>query len=422
MMRWANKLFRKKERAPEVKAEAPPQVESGPVAPAPDVTIPTDLLEAVTKFGFQDFFTAEQQNEPHVLQSVTMTKDNYLNSFFNAAHDLVRSAYVERGSYSSRPDYERSRLSPAVSGFLSAQEPETAAAFETLFRFAKKYLKSVAEMEPDPGGGCRTISVAKNGLSNAEGAELKDALDKIWKAAPDSDPRIIEGVDYAMASQPALADAFSGYCWTRNDHRSDYEIAGKTKSHWSPSDPSPKQIAAIARQSAENMALLKPHAKEIAEKTLAWCLSRALDIDKDWRNFDQSRKTAATILDALAGGAGVAEQAKAIESGVYGALHLSPHATDAVEERKRALKVIAAAPEFVALAQDIKSGTWFDAERARLLQRAEEVLWTPAQRAQKEQAAKDRIVEQIVSDATVLHGPVGIKHPLRLKRGEPRVP
>ena len=421
MMKWVNTLFAKRKPGLESQTPVAAPVMAAPKPPArqENPSTPPEFLEAILKFGLEDFSSSEKSGEPHRLQAVTMTRDNYLHQYFSTTHNILKSVYYESELYTSPPDYEWSRVRPAVSAYISAQDPATAAAFDTFLRYCKKYSKSVEDTAAGDDG-FRNITVAQHAFSNAEAAELKDALEKIWKVMPDSDPRVVEGMDYVMASRPAIAEAFSGYCWTKNDHRSDFETAGKIKSVWTQGTLRPGQTAAIARQSAENLALLKPFSREIAEKTLGWCLSRLLVLDADWRLMDQGRATARVILDALAGGAAPDKLAQDIQSGVYG----TPKTGDAVSEdtRKRSQKAMGAVCDVVALAEDIRSGAWFDAERARLLQMAEEVLWTPEFKAQKEREIQDAAVEKMAEDATVLETPVHVGTALRLKRNQPASP
>jgi hypothetical protein len=419
MMKWVNALFAKKKLAPQP-LPPQPQVTSAPVrparAPAPaardaGVSPPSDFVEAILKFGYDDFRTCEGRGDPHLLQSVTMTRHNYLHQYSGNDSNILRSVYAEgEGNSSSLRPHEWSQLKPKVSAFLAAQAPETAAAFETFLRYCRKYSRSVADTVPD-GNGCRNITVAQHAFSNAEGAELTNALEKMWKVLPDTDPRVMEGMDYVMASQPVISEAFSGYGWTKNDSRSDFEIAGRIKSGWSsPPSLAPGRVALIAEQSAENIALLKPQAEEIAETILAWGLSRPLDIDLDWRLRDRSREAARSIFGTLDCGGTIADLAQAIQNGVYGAPR-----DKSDDGRQRSAKALAAAPELLALAQDVRSGAWFDAERLRLQELVGELRMTPGERAQRERARHDAEVDRIAADATVLENTVRIRRAFRLK-------
>lgn len=414
MKKWVTALFARKKQAPEPPATMPAMAAPKPaVAAKRNPAAPPEFVEAILKFGFSDFVLPEEQRKPHLLQSVTMTRNNYLNQYFSHDHDILESAYAESARYQPPPCHEWSQLKPQVAAFLSAQDPATSAAFGTFLKYCKKYSKSVEDTMPG-ANGCRNITVAQHAFSNAEAAELKDALEKMWKVLPDTDPRIVEGFDYAMASCPAVAGAFSGYAWIRNEHRTDYNVAGKVKSRWTHADLTPAETADIATQSAENIALLKPHAREIAEKTLGWCLSRLLILDNDWRVMDEGRAKASVILDSLGKGAAVAAVAKDIENGVYG----PPKTDSSVEEdtRKRSTQGMAAVSDAVALAEDIRSGAWFDSERARLLEMVRELQMTPEEKAQRERERHDAAVDKIVQGATVLDFKVRVNNPLRLKQ------
>src|SRR5258708_715029 len=99
MMKWVNALFARKKRAleaPAASAAAAPQA-----APRESTSIPPNLLEAICKFGFDDIGTSERSKEPHLLQAVTMTRDNYLHRYFSHDHDILRSAYDDGERYSA---------------------------------------------------------------------------------------------------------------------------------------------------------------------------------------------------------------------------------------------------------------------------------------------------------------------------------
>ncbi len=408
MMEWVNRLFSKQEAAGH----------AGPISAAGNVSLPPDLEEAIAKLGFNGFLTAEESGKPHLLQAETMKADNYLHCFcgLGDAGNILKAAYEESEEYPSPgPNYKWSRKFPDVEKFLKAQAPERQAAFEILFRRCKDYEKKVAETAPDSSNTIH-ITAATHAMSNAEAAEFGEALKKIWEAVPDTDPRVVEGMDYVLEAQPAFIKAFSGFWWTKNDRRSDYNIAAKLADP-AASGMKPAEAAAIARQTADNLAALKPQAEAITQRILAWCLSRNVKIDDDWRVLSKSRMAATEILDALDHGSTPAEQGAKVSKGAFGPLNEESPLADAKKEElhKRALGMAAAAPDYIAFAQQLRTGAWFDEERTRLLALAEEAALTPEAREQRAREKKEKIVEQVAADATVLHNPVHVGNALRFK-------
>jgi hypothetical protein len=418
MFKWLSDKFRKNAQAP---AAPLTPVAAGmpashvPVAPPEQAQLPSDLMRGLMCFGFDDFFTREQAGEPHQLQAESMKRDNYLHRFFTAAHDIIRYAHIEPRYDSHIETHELTALKPEVADFLATQPKDTAEAFETLFHYCRKYLKSVHDMPLSANGQGKTISVAQNGITNAEAAELQAALDKIWQAVPDVSPYVVEGMEYVMEGATTVAASFKGYRWTDCDRRSDAGIAGKLGEAIAQGYAVPKEDAAIAAQTAANMAALKPHAQDIAEKQLAWCLSRTVDTGDNWDAFGNSRTLAQDILGKLAAGTTVPDMAQAIRNGAYG----KPKDDKDADSRKRNAEAMSAVADYLDLAQQVNSGAWFDAQQSRLQDLAEQAALTPAQRAARKAAAEKaervRLGEEAARGAIVLNSSVSVKPPLQFK-------
>lgn len=338
----------------------------------------SDFLEAIAKLGFDDFHVRESYDQPHKLQSVTMTEENYRGVLFG--NDVLKRAYQEDTYVNPPPEHEWFRFRSGIEETISAHGPETRAAFGTLLTLCKKYAKSVHDLPIV--NGCRYLSKEKNGFSDEEAARFGAALSKIWAAYPDTDPRIIEGFDYVMSSTPMMKEAFPRYWFQGNEHRSDYQLARKMEkspvitgifNHAVPSD----KVAPIARQSAENLAQLKAHAPAVAEKVLAWALSRIYELDKDWRDTTQSRSIARVLLNAIENGDLTTQSAvKLIQAETYGDLKGTGKGTKNDAEREQALASAQWLPQILGLACSVNDGSWFDREQQKLLQLADDISAT----------------------------------------------
>ena len=276
-------------------------------------------------------------------------------------------------------------------------------AFDTLFTLCREYLHKVDNLQPG-SGGARVIRPETCGMTDAQAAQLKGALDVIWKAIPDADPMLIEGMEYVMETAVDVQSLLPNFWWKKNDRRADYDIVKKLEDpafhqqsfHQLPAMP--EKRAAILRQSADNIALLKPRAKEIAGETLAWCLSRTMDLDAEYRIFDNSRLLAGHILGELdRGEKTIDDVATDIRKQRYGKLRGKRAWMKSDPERQNAEKAADGAALYLAYALDVYKGNWFDVQRAKRLD----------------------LAERQITEAYSLAAPIKVQSPLKLK---PRTP
>lgn len=330
-----------------------------------------EFLDAVTRFCFEDHFMEQtSSSEPHTLRALTVARKNYFDTLFANADRVLSAAYQYKFGL---PHDQRTGFEPEVEEAISAHGPETRAAFETLLHFCRKYTESVRAL-PVGFAGCRGVTFEKNGLSNEEGAELGRALAAIWAAWPDTNPWAAEGCNYVMSASRDIIEAFRGYVLPGGgSDRTDFQIAQKLGD--SPirtgrfnDEISRDQALAIARQSAANILLLKPHAKTIAETMLAWCLFRICKLGEDYRDLSNSRPAARKIMEELVSGRkNVEDIAHEIGQGGYGELRGKRKWMKNDRDREKSLKMAAQMGGILHLARRVHDGSWFDAEYKKLV-------------------------------------------------------
>lgn len=364
---------------------------------ASDTKILIDFFSAVTDFGYSSFYTMDQGSwTPHPLQVVTSEKNGYFNRLFLYGSGVLRRSYQESGShdiqqmvedafngkYNKLPYYEWTNLYPIVEQAISAHGPETKAAFETLFDSCKLYeYKADTIIVPSGGRSNARLIDERHSLSDDEAAKLVAAMEKIWEAYPETDPRLIEGTEYVLSSSPMhelFEGKFSRFYWTRNEHRSDYQIDKKIEEALNGRKFVPDYIASLpatAAQSAENLEQLKPYREQIAVNVIDWALiniihygAGELTAENGFQQGAPSQALAREILNGVDDGTKTPQQiAVDLGKGRYGSLYGNRKWLHDDEDRKRALQSAAAMPELLKLVADVRSGVWFNREKDNLM-------------------------------------------------------
>lgn len=353
---------------------------------------------------FQDFsnggwyggeYRQAGRDKPHLLRDDYHHNDRYFSALFSMAHQLLENAYEDSFAHTywsmlslvvPGPEREKnaskwSRLFPEVDQIISAHGPEVKRAFETVFETCRTYQKTVEEIPPGHNG--RTITRERNGLTTEQTDRLHDALQVIWQAHPELDPRISEGFDYVMSGpvakktftfSPSIGNVSAySYGESSSEDRSDYRLPEMLETYdgqalkrldvWKDSEKiSLADVSAIARQTVANLTALQKFAVPIAERALA---SYVGAVSGDHSKQEASAKQ---IFDNLASGRSTIEQeAHKISKGKYGGLAGGyTKFLQKDDERLRALAVASHADEFLKFCVDIRSGAWFEQEREKI--------------------------------------------------------
>ncbi len=330
--------------------------------------------------------------EPHLLRADYLYNDRYLSALGSVADDVLRNTYEDGGahryyslqalfnhSYERKPLHQCSNLFPEVEQIISVG-PEVRTAFETIFGACQTFEKSVADIP----GNTKKITREQHGFTQEQTDQLQDALKTVWKAYPETDPRISEGFDYVMSDPlarrtftfPEPLDGSIGYRFeeSSSDNRSDYRLTEMLAQYDGrvlrrqdvcgyEVNISSEGVSAIAQQTVKNLNKLQAFSVPIAERCLHGLLKA---VCKDaWRT---NSNTARHIFDNLASGkTSIKTEAGRIRSGKYGALRGGYRAFfQKNNERKGALFVANQAEDYLQFCLNIHSGGWFEQECNRI--------------------------------------------------------